>query len=94
MSEMQERVAAAILLADSAWDANPGPHRWGETVARAAIDAIREQLTSMLLYELAHPSRKYHGMRFEHAIPMMIDAVLSPPLAHGEASEVRDDREG
>lgn len=102
MSEMIERVAKAIFAVHNrtydSWEEAGGdvPHSTTRTYyfaeARAALDEIRETLTSMLLCELAHPSRKYHGMRFEHAIPMMIAAVLSPPLAHGEASEVRDDR--
>lgn len=95
-NEMIERVAIALEQAaiNASHDKSQPARQLTLIFARAALDEIRETLTSMLLCELAHPSGKYHGMRFEHAIPMMIDAVLSPPLAHGEASEVRDDREG
>lgn len=49
-SDMVERVAKAIDVAFIEWKDTPGtpPMPWNETLARAAIEAMREPTTAML----------------------------------------------
>ena len=103
MSEMIERVARAIFTEANA--ASSGYGEWctddmANAAARAAIEAMREPTEAMIdagddICPIARGTESHKmsgGVVPEDYWRAMIDAVLSPPLAHGEASEVRDDR--